>query len=305
MYGGIDLGGTKIEVCLHDANFVALERKRVATPENYDELMKVLTDLVNWLKHVANRDDLPIGMGIPGFMDDRTGLAYTANLCAMGRPLARDLKNHTGMDIPIENDGKCFVLSEANQGAHHTYPSLFGLILGTGVGGGFCRDGQLQKGWSGGGGEVGHLAAPAHLVAQFNLPLVQCGCSRMACYETYLGGDGLALLGQHICGRPFNGEFLAEQLGEGNPQAHKLLHVWAAVAGELIHTIQLTFDPEYIVLGGGLSLLPHIDKTIADAFEKTKLPSTRMPQISIAKFGDSGGVRGAAMLGQNIGKKIT
>jgi len=299
-YGGIDLGGTKIEACLHDSNFMALERRRVATPKDYPALLEALAAQISWLKQTANRDDLPIGMGIPGFIDAHTGLAYTVNLCAMGKPLATDLAELTGMMIPMANDCKCFALSEANrepeQVSDLAHSSMFGLILGTGVGGGFCLGGQLHPGWSGGGGEVGHMGVPAHIVARFNLPLWTCGCSRTACYEAYLAGRGLERLGRHLCGVAYRGEDLAQNLQRNDPQAHKILGVWAAIAGELIHAIQLTFDPQYIVLGGGLSLLPDIDQVITEAFQATKLVSTLTPHISIAKFGDSSGVRGAAML---------
>jgi len=298
MYGGIDLGGTKIEACLHDSNFMPLERRRVPTPKNYDELLQAIAGQVAWLKTLANRDDLPIGMGIPGFIDERSGLAYTVNICAMGKPLTTDLAQTLGIHMPIANDCRCFALSEANSGESAPYSSLFGIILGTGVGGGFCREGKLHKGWSGGSGEVGHLAAPAHIISKFNLPLITCGCSRLACYETYLGGIGLGALGEHLCGFPFSGETLSQHLKDKDPKAEKTLSIWAAIAGELIHTIQLTFDPEYIVLGGGLSLLPDIDEIITAAFQKIKLASTRTPHIFIAKFGDSSGVRGAAMLSQ-------
>jgi len=300
MYGGIDLGGTKMEACLHDGDFMPLQRRRVPTPKDYDALLEAIADQVKWLKAKAHRDDLPIGMGIPGFIDERTGLAYTVNICAMGKPLTTDLANYLGQEIPIENDCKCFALSEANIGAAQHYSSLFGLIMGTGIGGGMCMEGKLHKGWSGGSGEVGHLAAPAHIVSRFNLPLVTCGCSRLGCYETYLAGPGLELLGQHLCAMPFSGESLARHLASKDAQAEQVLKVWAAIAGELIHTIQLTFDPEYIVLGGGLSLLPNIDRIITTAFEQIKLASTRTPHIFIAKFGDSSGVRGAAMLGSGL-----
>jgi len=232
LYGGIDLGGTKIEACLHDAHFTAMERKRVPTPKNYPELLSSLTALINWLKYVSSKDDLPIGMGIPGFIDVHTGLAYTVNLCAMGKPLPTDLAQSCGQHIPIENDCKCFALSEANQSPDENQSSLFGLILGTGVGGGFCRNGQLYKGWSGSGGEVGHLAIPAHIISHFHLPLFTCGCSRTACYEAYLGGAGLARLGRHLCGQSLSGEDLAQALNRHDRKAKKLLHVWAAIAGE-------------------------------------------------------------------------
>ncbi|CAK7192890.1 N-acetylgalactosamine kinase AgaK [Commensalibacter sp. Nvir] len=300
MYGGIDLGGTKIEACLHDNSFNALERRRVPTPSTYPELLKALSDQVKWLEQVSTYVDLPIGIGIPGLIDAHTGLAYAVNLCAMGKPLANDLAQHIGKTVPIENDCRCFALSEANGGAGSHSISTFGLIIGTGVGSGLCLNGKLYNGWSGGCGEVGHMGIPAHIASAFNLPLFKCGCSRTGCYEAYIGGAGITRLGQYLCNIPFNGKTLAIALAAKDPQAQKVIAAWAAIAAELIQTIQVTFDPECIVLGGGLSLLPNINQIITEAFKQVKLTSTRMPLITIAQFGDSSGVRGAAMLTNKI-----
>lgn len=296
MYGGIDLGGTKIEACLHDDGFNALERRRVPTPADYDGLVDALGDQVEWLRSKASDPLLGIGVGIPGLVDRTTGLAYTANLAAMNRPLASDLAERVGAVLPFDNDCKCFALSEANGGAGAGVSTMFGLIIGTGVGGGVCLDGRLERGWTGLPGEVGHIGIPASLLDDFQLPAIRCGCGRTGCYETYLSGPGLSRLSERLAGTPAIGEALASALAAGDAGAERTLSAWSRIAAELIHTLQLTTDPECVVLGGGVTLISGVAERVLDAFETVKLAPTRTPRITIARFGDSSGVRGAAML---------
>jgi predicted NBD/HSP70 family sugar kinase len=296
MYGGIDLGGTKIEACLHDDRFSPVGSQRVATPGSYLDLLDALVGQVAWLRAKAGDDALPIGIGVPGLVDQSTGLAFTANLDAIARPLTVDLAKRIGEVLPFENDCKCFALSEANGGAASEASSMFGLIIGTGVGGGVCIDGHLVKGWSGLPGEIGHIALPARVLNELNLPVLKCGCGRWGCYETYLSGPGLSRIAASITGVPVSGEAINERLSAGDSKMERLVQAWAQIAAELILAIQLTIDPECIVLGGGVTRLPNIAERITSEFVKVKLPTTRTPSIKCARFGDSSGVRGAAML---------
>lgn len=296
MYGGIDLGGTKIEACLHDSGFNALERRRIPTPSGYDALIDALGDQVEWLRHAAGDSDLRIGVGIPGLVDHTSGLAYTANLAAMNRPLAQDLFRRVGTLLPVENDCKCFALSEANGGAGEGAATVFGLIIGTGVGGGICIDGHLSRGWTGLPGEVGHIGIPAWLLDDLKLEPLACGCGRKGCYETYLSGPGIARISAAFNAAPATGETVAAGLAASDAGAERTIAAWSRLAGELIHTLQLTLDPERVVLGGGVTLIPGIADRILHAFASAKLAPTRTPSIALARFGDSSGVRGAAML---------
>lgn len=293
--GGIDLGGTKIEASLFDADMTVLASRRRATPGGtYAELLDALEGEVAWLRDLGARQDLPVGIGIPGLVDPSTGVSVAANLAANGHALAIDLAEQAGGRIVSANDCKCFTLSEAQGGAGQGFRRVFGLILGTGLGGGLCQDGRLELGLNGLPGEVGHYALPAHVVAAHKLPLVKCGCGRVGCTETLVSGTGLARLAQSILGEARSAPALAA--APDDPDNAHVLGVWAELAAELVHTIQLHIDPDCIVLGGGLSNIAGLETRIAAAVDQVALASVRRPKILKPIFGDSSGGRGAALL---------
>lgn len=293
--GGIDLGGTKIEATLFDRGMNVLASRRRATPRGtYAELLDALQGEVTWLRRTASQHELPVGIGIPGLVDPTTGVSLTANLPANGQTLALDLEARAGGQIISANDCKCFALSEAQGGAGQGHRRVFGLILGTGLGGGVCQDGRLELGLNGLPGEVGHYALPAHLVVAHNLPLVVCGCGRIGCTETLISGTGLARLAKAVLGEPRTAPMLAAAPEDsGNA---RVLDIWTELAAELLHTIQLHIDPDCIVLGGGLSNINGLERRLATAFDRVALTSVRRPQILKPVFGDSSGGRGAALL---------
>ena len=146
-FGGIDLGGTKIEACLFDSDLNALCRRRTSTPrDSFQALVDALVDQYGWLRAQADMPDLAVGVGIPGLVESGTGLALTSNLPSTGKPLRSGLSHRLGLAVPMENDCKCFALSEANGGAGEGFETVFGLILGTGCGGGVCHRGRLVRG---------------------------------------------------------------------------------------------------------------------------------------------------------------
>ncbi|MFV0493384.1 MAG: ROK family protein [Pseudorhodobacter sp.] len=303
MFGGIDLGGTKIEACLHDADLNPLNRHRVPTPPRYEDLIKAVVAQVAWLRQEAGEAHLPVGLGLPGFVDHRTGLTFAANIDVTGRRVADDLAACLGERIPVENDGKCFVLSEANGGAGEGARTVCGLILGTGVSGGLCIDGALHQGASGLPGEIGHIGLPAALVADLDLPVMPCGCGRTGCYETLLAGPGLPRIAAALGLPPRNGVELAKALEHGDRSGEHVLRIWAGIAAELLHSIQLFVDPDCIVLGGGLTGIPGLAGRISDALESVRLPAAGPLRILPARFGDSSGVRGAALLARAARKQ--
>ncbi len=299
MYGAIDLGGTKIEACLFDKHLVPVVKKRVATPrESYDALLDSIAQQCHWLMQAANVTTLNVGIGIPGLVDRHTGLSWTANLAATGRPLQGDLERRLGFPIAVENDCKCFALSEACGGAGDGFPVVFGLIIGTGVGGGICRNGELLLHHGGIAGEVGHFGLPAELVERFKLPLLQCGCGRVGCYETLVSGPGMSKLCQHLTGGSLAPQSIVAGAGGGDVSLTAVFDCWLTLLGELIHTIQLVIDPDCIVLGGGLSLIEDLPERLSLRMARHQLPGTSAPVIRRAQFGDSSGVRGAAILAQ-------
>jgi len=301
MFGAIDLGGTKIEACLFDQALQAVSKKRIATPHtSYEDLLDAIAEQCDWLMQRANDRRLPIGMGIPGLIDRRTGLSTTANLQAMNHPFQADLSARLGRPMTVENDCKCFALSEARGGAGDGYPVVFGLILGTGVGGGVCRQGQLLGHHNGLSGEVGHIPLPAHLVAQLNLPILGCGCGRTGCYETLLSGPGMSRLCEHMTGVSRSAMGIVEGKLLGDTDLKDVFDCWLTLLCELLHTIELVIDPDCIVLGGGLSRIDQLAAQLSAQFPQHQLPGLQAPQIRCARFGDSSGVRGAAMLAQQF-----
>jgi len=252
LFGAIDLGGTKIEACLFDERLDLVAKRRVTTPKkNYADLLDAIVDEVRWLEETAGVA-LAVGIGIPGLIDPATGVSTTANLPATGRTLSSDLSARLGRPTPVANDCKCFVLSEANGGAGAGRRTVFGLVLGTGVGGGISVDGKVVLGLNGLPGEVGHFGLPAELVARHKLPLPVCGCGRTGCYETLVSGPGISRIAEHLIGRAAEPAAIAAAAAAGDAVMGEVFDIWLALLAELVHTIQLTVDPDCVVLGDGL-----------------------------------------------------
>ncbi|NOR63405.1 MAG: ROK family protein [Rhodobacteraceae bacterium] len=281
--GGIDVGGTKIEASLFDGNWHAVETRRIETPANYAELVAAVQDQVAWLE--AQQAGLPLGIGIPGRHDSQSGLAFTANLPASQKPLRADILEAIGRDARFGNDCDLFAYSEATLGAGRKFNTVFGLILGTGIGGGFCVGQKLFQGANGTVGEVGHLPFPASL----NLPQRACGCGRTGCFETLGSGPGMVALGQHINGHTASPAEIAAEDGEA-------FKAWLSLIAALVASLQCTLDPDCIVLGGGLSNIVGVAERLSAAAQPVMLKGTSAPIILKAKFGDSSGTRGAALL---------
>jgi len=297
LVGGIDLGGTKIEACLFDSALNAVDRRRTATPrESFEALLDALADQYDWLGAQAGVTGLHVGFGIPGLVEAGTGLALTSNLPSMGKPLARELSRRLGFAVPMENDCKCFALSEANGGAGDGCETVFGLILGTGCGGGVCHRGRLVRGHNGLPGEVGHTGMAMAASPGRSLPLRLCKCGRHGCYETLVSGPGMTELARSLHGLDLAAEEIAARAGAGDLVAQDVLTVWADIVCELLRSIQATVDPDCIVLGGGLSRMEGIVELLTRRMPLHMIGGKLHPQLKVAKFGDSSGVRGAAML---------
>ncbi|MEZ5824980.1 MAG: ROK family protein [Geminicoccaceae bacterium] len=300
---GFDIGGTKIEATLFDTDLQPIRTSRCRTPrESYDELFRTLVETIAEVRASSGQPDLPVGLGFPGLVDPLTGEAMTSNLPATGRPIARDLKNAVGGTVVAENDCKCFALSEANGGSGKGSGSVFGLILGTGLGGGMCHHGKLLSGLNNIAGEIGHFAVPAHLFVKHGLPLRVCGCGRTGCFETLVSGTGLVTLCRTFSSEDCEVPEIAERAAAGDAEMVGVMNIWAELAGELLHTLQLHLDPEVIVLGGGLSNIAGIELKLAEALERAALPALRRPAIRKPAFGDSSGGRGAAILALEVSR---
>ena len=272
---GIDLGGTKIEgIALDDAGR-ALARRRVPTPQgDYDGTIKAIAGLVDAIESAAGGRGT-VGVGIPGALSRITGLVKNANsTCLIGRPLRADLEAALARPVRLANDANCFALSEAVDGAGHGARVVFGVILGTGVGGGIVVDGRVLEGLNGIAGEWGHNPLPR--ASGEDLPLRPCYCGRAGCIETYLCGPALEREG-----------------GAGNEVA--ISRYEARLARALAGVINV-LDPDVIVLGGGVSNVDRLYSTVPRLWGEHVFSDHVSTRLVKPVHGDSSGVRGAAWL---------
>jgi fructokinase len=277
---GIDLGGTKIEAIALEPDGREIFRKRVLTPRgDYDATIAAVAALV----HDAGAGT--VGVGIPGALSRVTGLVKNANSTwLIGRPLKEDLERALARPVRIENDANCFALSEAIDGAGKGARAVFGVILGTGVGGGIVIDGKLHVGRNAIAGEWGHNPLP--LPGARDLPLPACYCGRAGCIETYLSGPALerehaALTGETRAAKDIDGEALERY-------TERLARALAAVINLL--------DPDVIVLGGGLSNIERLYAEVPRRWQRYIFSDHIATRLVRHVHGDSSGVRGAAWL---------
>lgn len=279
---GIDIGGTKIEALALEDGGRERFRKRVATPRgDYDATLRAIAALVE----EAGRGT--VGVGIPGALSKVTGLVKNANSTWLnGKPLKQDLEQALGRKVRIENDANCFALSEAVDGAGQGANLVFGVILGTGVGGGMAVDRKIISGANAIGGEWGHNPLP--LPAGADLPLPPCYCGRSGCIETYLSGPGVVR--DHV---QAGGERLeAEQaLMHRETLARYAERLARALAG-VINIV----DPDVIVLGGGISNVARLYTEVPRLWRRYVFSDHVATRLARNVHGDSSGVRGAAWL---------
>jgi predicted NBD/HSP70 family sugar kinase len=287
---GIDLGGTKMEAQVFDDAWSVVARRRHDTPRDYNDLVNGLADLIDWAGEEAGAA-VPAGVGAAGLVNPKTGLALTANLVATGQPFPSDIARAAGRPVTYVNDCRALALSEAVFGQGKDQRTVMALILGTGVGGGIAVDGTILQGPTLTGGEFGHTSAPAHLVAEYSLPIWRCGCGRMGCIETYIAGPGLARLAKHMLDRDLTTVEIAERR---DIDTGPVWQVWCAFTADLLHTLTLTADPDLIVLGGGLTQIDGIVDDLAAAANRAQIGDFSVPPIVLAQGGDTSGARGAA-----------
>ncbi len=293
---GIDIGGTKIEATVFDENWQPLHTRRTPTPhDTYEALIAAVMTQAHWLEMRVGVDNLPLGIGIPGLHKAASGEAITANLPANGRRLRADLMTTIGRKVTFGNDCDLFTYSEALLGAGKDYDTVFGLILGTGIGGGICHGEALFQTVNGIAGEVGHMTISGVLTKEFNLPILTCGCGRQGCFETLASGPGMTQLAKLVMGAPMPAQEIAAQAASGAVGPQRVIEIWLRIVTELIGNLQLTIDPDCIVLGGGLSNIPNVCNQISEILPGALLQGASKPMVTKAKFGDSSGTRGAAL----------
>ena len=288
-FGGIDLGGTKIEARLFDQNFKERDRRRIDTPtETYEEMLNALFEQAKWLDESAI--DCSIGLGVPGVINPTSGELFTANLPASGHGLEADISQKFGRRIACINDCRAFALSEATLGAGQGHRSVLGLVIGTGVAGGHVVDGQLLTDLNNQHGEYGHMALPGTAVAKHDLPLLACGCGQTGCFETMIAGPGLAKLAEFK-----HGEIKQPQDIIADPELGYVFEVWVDLVGDMIGLITRAIDPNVIVLGGGLGVIDGLTERLNEVLPAKMLSNTEPPKLVRAEGGDASGARGAAL----------
>jgi fructokinase len=301
---GIDLGGSKIEIIALDAGGATLVRRRVATPrDDYDATLRAVADLAMTVEQeVAER--ATIGIGMPGTLSPDTGLVKNANSTwLIGKPLGVDLERVLARPLRFANDANCFTLSEAVDGAAAGAPVVFGVIIGTGTGGGIVVDGRVVTGANGIAGEWGHNPMPWPRPEEWPGPA--CYCGRTGCIETFLSGPGLSLeyasadasvpLGRDRF-RDGGPEEIVRRATAGEPLAAACLDRYEERMARALASIINVVDPDVIVVGGGLSNIDRLYDNVPLRWSKFVFSDRIHTRLVRAMHGDSSGVRGAAWL---------
>ena len=289
---GIDLGGTKIEILVLAPDGSEVLRHRIPTPRGYDETIEAIAGLVRQAESQLGIS-ATIGIGIPGVISPASGWVKNANSVALnGRPLDQDAARALRRDVRVENDANCFALSEATDGAAAGYGVVFGVILGTGCGGGIVTNGRVHQGPHRVAGEWGHNPLPWPNLDE--VPGNPCWCGLSGCLETYISGPALA----RDCDGPdaWNASEIPARAKAGDATAQAALFRHAdRLARGLAQVVNL-LDPDAIVLGGGLSNMEHLYIELPRLMPRHVFSDVIATPILKNKHGDSSGVRGAAWL---------
>jgi fructokinase len=291
---GVDLGGTKIEAIAIDGPKEVL-RRRVATPRgNYAATITAVRNLVDALEREVGTT-CTVGIGIPGAISAVTGLVKNANSTwLIGHPLDRDLERALGRPLRVSNDANCFALSEATDGAAQGASIVFGVILGTGTGGGVVVNGRVLEGRHRIAGEWGHNPLPWPQNGEHPGP--PCYCGRTGCIETFLSGPGLTETYVALAGRRAEAAEIAAMAESGDASADEALTIYESRLARALASIINVLDPDVIVLGGGVSNIGRLYTRVPPLLKAFVFSDSADTPIVAARHGDSSGVRGAAWL---------
>lgn len=285
---GIDLGGTKTEAVLLDEDFHAIKRRRVPTPQNnYKEILDAISLLVSDMSNGVS--EFSLGICTPGAISEHTGLIKNSNTrCLVGRALKEDLEDTLGHEISMENDANCFTMAESILGAGADFGLVFGIILGTGVGGGIVIDKKLYPGRTNIAGEWGH-----HTLYRNGNP---CYCGNRGCVETYLSGPSLASRWTELTGETQTMPEIISSINTSHATHKQWRDEFLENFGYGVANIIDILDPDAIILGGGLSNIGFLyTDGVKSVYSKVFSDSINTPILQ-NKLGDSAGVFGACML---------
>ena len=285
---GIDLGGTKIESILLDQKLNVVERKRIPTKQEkgYKSIIESIVKIVTDLKKKTN-EKTTIGLSTPGTISKKTGLIKNSNTqCLIGKSLANDLEQALKQNIRIENDANCFTLAESKLGAAKNYNMVFGVIMGTGVGGGIVVNGKLLKGRTNIAGEWGHHT--------LKIGGNKCYCGKNGCVETYISGPALEKRWKELTGKTESLSSIVQNLTSDTAKQWKIEFL-ENFGTSLANVIDI-LDPDVIVLGGGVSNISFLyDEGKNSVYEKVFSDLIDTPILK-NQLGDSAGVFGASLL---------
>jgi fructokinase len=293
---GIDLGGTKTEVVVLDPEGQAVYHQRVTTPaDSYDAIL----DLISRLVRAAETElglHVSVGIGIPGAISPRAGLLRNSNtVCMNGRPFASDLEASLEREVRIENDANCFALSEARGGAGRGHPTVFGVIIGTGTGGGLVIDGKLVNGPHAISGEWGHNPLPWQRSIDGS---PSCYCGKSACIETFLSGPGLEHNYRLRFGESRSSHEIIAGASAGDDACEAMMALYHDQMARSLAQLINILDPHAIVLGGGMSNIDSIYEEVPKLLPAYVFSDFVETPLLAAARGDASGVYGAALLWQ-------
>lgn len=292
---GVDLGGTKIEVAALDRTGSVAARRRVMTPaRDYPATVATIRDLALAVEAELGRT-CTVGIAMPGAISPATGLVKNANsTCLIGHPFDRDVAVALAREVRLANDADCFALSEAIDGAAAGARSVFGVILGTGVGGGIAIGGRLLSGVNAIAGEWGHNPLPWPADSERPGPL--CYCGKSGCIESFLSGPALAADHHRVTGLRQTAEAIAQAASAGDAPAAASLARYADRLARGLATVVNIIDPQVIVLGGGLSSIASLYRDVPTLWGRYIFSDSVATRLVPPRHGDSSGVRGAAWL---------
>jgi fructokinase len=290
---GIDLGGTKTESLLLSPEGTVLLRRRRPTPlaEGYEAMLSVVAGMVREAAALLpSQAAFSIGIGIPGSIDPVSGLVRNANsTCLIGRPLQEDLTLMLGRPVRVRNDADCFTLAESLAGAGQGFGLVFGVIMGTGCGGGICIDGVVREGPHRIAGEWGHFSVDPGGI--------ECYCGSRGCIETLISGSGVEERHFRETGRRISMDRIVTEARSGEPCCSRLFERFLDDFGRCLGGLISILDPDAVVLGGGLSNIYELYTIGIERVSQYAFHDDLRTPVLRNRLGDSAGVFGAAWIG--------
>ena len=292
---GIDVGGTKTEGILLDQNGTEIDRTRINTEKSYDGTIKGILSIINHFEDKHGKAE-SVGMGMPGAISNDTALIKNANsIWLNGKPFKTDLEKALNKNINLENDANCFTLSEAVDGAGKGHAVVFGVIIGTGTGGGISINQKVLTGKNNIAGEWGHISLPNRSDDEKKF-VKQCYCEKSGCMETYVSGPGFASCFNLKHKTNYDSHAILEEFRSNDQRAIEALNIYVDHLARGLSLVCNILDPDIIVLGGGMSNISYIYDHINTSLKKYIFSDTFNTKVVKNVHGDSGGVRGAAWL---------